>query len=382
MRESALPEPGRTHYVATHNDRQKEYPPLQRSHLIAAGITVFLIAYFAINTGLRKAAKDDTTEAVAESAVPEAVVQAASAVMHNVNIRAKGRTAPDKIVTVSAGTMGTVVSTPAQEGSFVRRGTLLCGLDVEARSARVKEAEAMRETARIDYEAARTLASKGLAPANQEAAALARVNAADAGVNAAKIEIGKTQIRAPFEGIFETRLAEAGDFLGMGEACGVLVDLSPVIVTAEVSEAEAGKLQPGLVGQARLIDGRTFPAKLRFVARTANTQTRTYLVEAELDTGKDVVAAGVSAQLMLPAGEVQATLISPALLTLADNGDVGVRYVEADSTVQFARVTVVEEVPGGAWVMGLPDRANIISMGQDYLAEGVTVTPVFATGAR
>jgi membrane fusion protein, multidrug efflux system len=358
---------------------------VQRSYIIAIGIFLALVAFFAISTVVRLvvgAGRNDAS-AVAEAAeVPQAVVQRASAVMHAVTVKAKGRTAPDKMVTVSSGTTGTVVSTPAREGSFVRRGTLLCGLDVEARNARVKEAEALRENARIDFEAARTLAAKGLAPANQETAARARLDATEAAVNAAKVELGKTQIRAPFDGVFETRLAETGDFLGPGAPCGVLVDLSPVVLTAEVSEADASKIKVGTLGRVTLADGRTYPGKVRYTARMANAATRTFLIEAELQSDSDTISAGASAEFAVAVGEVPATLITPALLTLSDDGDVGVRYVEANNTVQFAQVTVIEEVAGGAWVTGLPETANIVAMGQDYLAEGITVKPVTQTGAQ
>ena len=316
-----------------------------------------------------------------ESKVPEAIVEQVSSAMHAVMLEAKGRTAPDKVVTVKAGTTGTVVATPAQEGSFVRKGALLCGLDVEARSARVKEAEAQRDSALVDYEAARSLAAKGLTPANREASAKATLDATEAAVNAAKVELAKTQIRAPFGGVFETRLAEAGDFLAPGGACGVLVDMTPVIVAAEVSDDYAGRLEPGMNAMARLASGESFPARIRYVSRTASDQTRTFLIEAELDSGDAIVPAGVSAALILPVATVPATLISPALLTLSDSGELGVRYLEADDTVQFAPIKVIDEGVGGAWVTGLPDTARVISMGQDYLSEGVKVTPVPASGA-
>ncbi len=365
------------------NDLERRFR-LQRSHLIAGGITLALILYFVLSGLFRSGASRDAEAAPAakiEQEIPQAVITRVKSEVRDISLTAKGRTAPDKSVTVSAGTMGTVVSTPAIEGAFVRRGALLCGLDVEARSARVREAEALRETARIDFEAAKTLASKGLAPANQETAARARMDATEAAVNAAKVELGKTQIRAPFDGIFERRLAETGDFLGMGAPCGLLVDMSPVLVTAEMTEAEAGKLAPGALGEATLADGRKYPAKLRYVARTANAATRTYAIEAELDVGKDIVASGVSAEIKMPAGKSTATLITPAMLTLSDAGDVGVRFVDASNVVQFAKVSVVEESPAGAWVIGLPESASLIAMGQDYLAEGVRVTPVMQTGA-
>lgn len=359
-------------------------PQVNRSVLIAAIILAVILAYFGVRSAMRGSIS--TEQAVAEastrSETPQALVVEGQSQLHTIRISAKGRTAPDKSVTLKSGTSGTVVSTPVREGTFVKAGTLLCGLDVEARSARVKEAEAGRDAAKVDFEAAVTLAEKGLTPANRQASAKATLDAAEAAVNSAKVELGRTQIRAPFDGVFERRLAEAGDYLSPGGACGLLVDLDPVIISAEVTEAQAGLLQKDMPSEVLLADGRTFPAKLRFVARTANEQTRTFLIEAELETGDAMVAAGITASITIPAGDVQATLIKRSLLTLSDGGELGVRHVVEDDVVAFAPVNVIDETPQGAWVTGLPERVLLISMGQDYLNDGVTIKPVPAEGAR
>ncbi len=352
--------------------------------MIAAAILAVIVVYFGGRSLMRGSLGSEVAPPAATGPAPiaDAIVVTAESQLHQLRVAAKGRTAPDKSVTVKSGTAGTVISTPVREGTFVKQGTLLCGVDVEARSARVKEAEANRNAAKVDYDAAASLAAKGLAPANREAAARAALDAAEAAVNSAKVELGRTQIRAPFDGVFERRLAEAGDYLGPGSPCGLLVDLSPVIVAAEVTEAEAGLLQPGMTASVLLADGRTFPAKLRYVARTASDQTRTFPVEAELVTGDAQVAAGVTATLTVPAGEVQATLIARSLLTLSDSGQLGVRQVLADDTVSFVPIRVIDETPDGAWVTGLPAKTTLVAIGQDYLNDGVKVRPVAQGGAR
>ena len=90
----------------------------------------------------------------------------------------------------------------------------------------------------------------------------------------------------------------------------------------------------------------------------------------------------MTSELVVPVGDVPATLISAGLLTLNDAGQLGLRYVAEDDTVRFAPVAVVDETMDGTWVTGLPQTANLISLGQDYLSEGVKVTPVPATGAQ
>ena len=355
---------------------------MNQSVKIAIAILVGITVWFAGRSLVRGslAVPQEQVHMEEEIIVPDALVQDVVAETHSVVIPLKGRTEPDKTVTVKAGTTGTVVQTPAREGAFVKAGTLLCGLDVEARAARLQEAEAMRDAANIDYEAARQLAAKGLAASNQVAAAKASLDAATAGVNAARVELSKTQIRAPFDGIFETRLAEAGDFLSPGQACGVLVDMTPVIVAAEIAETHSGHILPGMTATARLASGQTFPAEIRYVSRTASERTRTFRIEATLETGDTPVAAGVTAQLHVPTREVLATLITPGLLTLSDAGVLGVRIVESDNTVHFAPIEIVDEADTGAWVTGLPEQARIIALGQDYLDEGLTVNPVPVSG--
>lgn len=352
--------------------------------MIAAAVLAVIVAYFGIRSAMRGSLGSEVApaETAGPADVAEAIVVPAESQLHQIKVGAKGRTAPDKSVTVKSGTAGTVISTPVREGTFVKQGTLLCALEVESRSARVKEAEAARDAAKVDFEAAVSLAAKGLTPANRQAAAQAQLDAAEAAVNSAKVELGRTQIRAPFDGVFEQRLAEAGDYLGPGSPCGLLVDLSPVILSAEVTEAEAGLLKPGMDATVLLADGRTFPAKLRYVARTASDQTRTFPIEAELVTGDATVAAGVTATMTVPAGDVQATLIARSLLTLSDSGQLGVRQVLEDDTVAFAPIRVIDETPEGAWVTGLPEKATLIAIGQDYLNDGVKVRPVAQGGAR
>lgn len=357
---------------------------MNRSIKIAAAILAVIVLYFGARSLMRGSISSEVVqpEVSSETPVADVIVVKATSQVHELKITAKGRTAPDKSVTVKSGTSGTVVSTPVREGTYVKRGALLCALDVEARSARVLEAEAARDAARVDFEAAVALAAKGLAPANREASAKAQLDAAEAAVNSAKVELGRTQIRAPFDGVFERRLAEAGDYLGPGSACGLLVDMDPVIVTAEVTDAQAGLLQSGMPATVLLADGRTFPAKLRYIARTASGPTRTFPVEAEIETGDAVVAAGVTATLTVPAGQLPATLIARSLLTLSDTGELGVRHVLADNTVRFAPVRVVDEAPEGAWVTGLPETVTLVAIGQDFLADGVKVKPVMQGGAR
>lgn len=80
----------------------------------------------------------------------------------------------------------------------------------------------------------------------------------------------------------------------------------------------------------------------------------------------------MTAQMRVPTGSEFAHLISPASLVLNDEGVVGIRIVENDF-VRFVPVNIVGEDPGGVWVGGAPERAQIITVGQEDVFEGQMV---------
>jgi multidrug efflux system membrane fusion protein len=55
-----------------------------------------------------------------------------------------------------------------------------------------------------------------------------------------------------------------------------------------------------------------------------------------------------------------------------------VRLVSDDGTAQFAPVTMLRDTADGVWLTGLPDAVNIITVGQDFVSDGVDVLPAYA----
>ena len=67
------------------------------------------------------------------------------------------------------------------------------------------------------------------------------------------------------------------------------------------------------------------------------------------------------------------------MLTLHDDGRLGIRHLTGDNVVTFSEVTIIDDASDGVWVTGLPQTATVISVGQDYLGEGALVDPVSET---
>lgn len=71
-----------------------------------------------------------------------------------------------------------------------------------------------------------------------------------------------------------------------------------------------------------------------------------------------------------------AHLVSPALLTLDDEGVVGIRTVGADGRVEFHAAEIVADETAGVWLAGLPETVTVITVGHEFVREGDKVEVV------
>ena len=98
----------------------------------------------------------------------------------------------------------------------------------------------------------------------------------------------------------------------------------------------------------------------------------------ELSDNRDFsIRSGLTVNARIGLGEVLAHLISPALFTLGDSGEIGVRTLDESNRVVFQTVSIVEDGPGGVWITGLPDTTNLITVGQESVSAGEIVEPVY-----
>jgi multidrug efflux system membrane fusion protein len=154
----------------------------------------------------------------------------------------------------------------------------------------------------------------------------------------------------------------------------------PFLAVGAVSEQDVGKLKVGAPASATLVSGENVNGKVYFVATKADSSTRTFRVEVELPNADARLRDGVSADIHIPVKQVEAMKISPGILVLNDNGIVGVRTVES-GMVHFKPVNIVSDGPEGMWVTGLSSGTTVITVGQEFVAEGSRVKAIPA-GAR
>ena len=347
----------------------------------------------------------------------------------------RGQTEAARQVDVRAETSSTVVSEPLRKGTFVEAGQEMCVLDpgtrnaslaeakarlVEARArsteaegrvpentARIAEAQARLEEALTNENVAVQLAEGGFASdtrvknaraavaaarASVEAAtagtsssaagidsARAGIESADAGVAAAEKELERLIIRAPFGGLLESDTAELGSLLQPGALCGTVIQLNPIMLVAFVPETEVDRITVGAPAGGRLSGsaGIQVQGNVTFLSRSADETTRTFRVEIEIPNPDLKIRDGQTAEILIASEGETAHLVPASALTLNDEGTLGLRIVDDNDRVAFKKVRLLRDTTEGIWISGLPQTADIIVRGQEYVTEGVQVAATF-----
>ncbi len=355
---------------------------MKSSYVIAGVIALAATGWMLSGQFGGATAQDAPPEGHSAAAPPAALarvrVQKMTASTIETLVQLKGHTWVHRRVAVPAQIDGVLEALPIERGSKVAAGTVLARISVDEREAALRQTKALVDQRRIEFNAAQALNAKGYQTQIRTAEARALLDNAEAQLKIAELQMADTAIRAPFDGIIETRHLELGAYVGRGDAVASLVDLDPIKIVVDLSERDIGKLGMGQLAQVHLLDGTPLSAVVTFIAPAGNATTRTFRVELEAENKDGHIREGLTAEVRLPLGQAMAHKISPAIMTLSDNGRIGVKIVE-QGLVRFVAVTLVRDEADGVWVSGLPQHATIITVGQDFVKDGQPVEAIDAT---
>ena len=349
---------------------------INSSYLFAGAAVIAIVLWFMVNSKeAREAPPRPKTTITVEKTVPTVVFEYRDAVEHQNKFELFGRSEANREVSIAARTIGTVTEIPVSKGQKVSRGTLVCRQDVASRQAVLEQAQAVLKSREADLKATLTLVEKGYKSSASIDAERAGVDGAKASVKQAEVELNNVNMRAPFSGIFDEQHIEIGDYLSPGQACGTLVELNPLIVAIDLTENQVGFISSGQEASVALVTGENLTGKVRFIESKANASTRTFRTEIAVPNPSYTLKGGVTATVSIKTGTAMAHNIPSKLLSLNDNGNVGVRYLDDDDIVRFATVKTIDEDANGVWVTGLPDSTRLITQGQNFAPIGTQANP-------
>lgn len=317
-----------------------------------------------------------------ESAAPRSVrIETITATNEPIEVSLRGRTKASATVSVVAQTTGIVQAVSVKKGDSVKAGDLICTLDQGARKLAVAQAQAAVDQAQTAFESNAALVKKGLAAENTALASQAQLAGAKTALENAQLELSRTEIRTDVAGVVQDPLAEVGTMLAAGTPCATVVQLNPMLFVAQIPEARMAYARLGLDAKITTITGAAASGKVTYIAATADDATRSFPVEISIANDDGKILNGVTADAIVNLGNAPVHILPQSVLTLDDEGVLGIRTVEEGNKVAFHAVTIIKDTRDGVWVVGLPFKINVITVGQEYVQPGQIVDAKTADGS-
>ena len=347
---------------------------MQTKHLVALGLVALLLIWFA--TGTIRSSRDAAppVNEVATSALATTVeVRELKVEDYQAEIPVQGYLRPWEQVELRARVSGQVVELPVAQGTEVEAGTLLIELDPEDRQARVNQLIADVELAEVELAGAQRLERDDLVSETERLRLAANLARAQAELEAAQLQLDYTQIRAPFNGLYDRRLVDRGDYLQPGQDVLVFADISTLRGVASVPQPRIGSLREGLSVIVELLDGQQLTGEVIYFSRIGDAQTRSFQIEVAVENPERHAVAGSSANLRIKLDPQQVHRIPPSLLRLDGDGRTMVRVVNQEDIVEEIQVDVLSMTRDRAMVANLPARVRVVSQGAGLVAAGEEV---------
>jgi len=340
-------------------------------------IIVALVVFFLV---IKKGAENSADESSSESGedVQKAKdlplpVKVTTAEKGNlvIKLKAPGEAVTNKKIAMKAEVSGVIQRLNVEESQHVKQGDLLVQLDDREYRLNLERADAERlsklsiiliekkfgelgeipvssdrekiQKAKGEYDNASELFRKGLisrknfeqASADYELALIEsgekkdEILAASKGltqseveVKKARLDLEKTEIRAPFSGIITDIKISPQEHLSSGRELFSLVDISRIQVYAKVLESEIGRLQVGREVEIKFsaYPDKIFKGRTKAISPIINPEDKTCKVVIEVDNPREEIKPGMHAEIEIPAEIYKDRLLIPQEAVLVRSG--------------------------------------------------------------
>ena len=351
----------------------------ERPYIIAIIITVVLVVWMA--SGLMQAQEIPNEKSEHSVIVPKVKVETMYAKIISDTVALYGRTEPDRVTTLKAEISGKIEQVLAKRGAKVEKGQVIVKLEINDLESQLAQAKALLTQREIEHQGALKLSADGYQGKVQVSSAAANLAAVKAQIKRLNIDIANTVIRAPFDGVLNTRYVEQGDYVQSGDDIAMIADLDPLIVRAHVSENNIGQLIVGQKAKIRLLNHENLAGQVRYIASVADDATNTFKIEIAIANNDSDLLAGLSSEVNINLDEMPAIKVSPALLALDEQGNIGVKTVE-DGHVKFTAINIIKSEKDGIWLSGLGQQTDIITLGQGFVRAGDKVEAIFSKASN
>jgi membrane fusion protein, multidrug efflux system len=304
---------------------------------------------------------------------------------------------------------GVIKEVSFKEGSFVKAGDLLYKIDdatyvasLDEAKAALEKAEASVPSAEANFQRYERLANTGVSQKDYETAqatlleAKASVAESRASLQTAQINLGFTEVRAPFDGVTSATNYSIGNLVTASQTDSLMTlrKINPIYIKLNESSVNllrlraaiaAGNLNsnPDDVNKAdirlTMEDGTEYPSvgKIDMSEMAVSTTTGTVSIRTLFDNPRNMILPGMYVRATITVGEEGGYSIPQRAATRNAEGDLTAKFVTADNKVE-TRTFTSSKLSGNNWLVtdNVKDGDKLIVDGFQWIGEGATVKPI------
>ncbi|MFZ2054919.1 MAG: efflux RND transporter periplasmic adaptor subunit [Candidatus Aminicenantales bacterium] len=295
-------------------------------------------------------------------------------------------------VQVTARVAGVVDRVLFAEGNFAEVGRVLVEIEPERYKLAVEAAQAAYEKAlasKADAEAGlkrrQTVVGEtpGLIPGEEietwktkVLVAASEVAQTKAALDQAKLNLRDAYVRAPFNGIIQTRTVQTGQYVQVGTVLATLVRRDPLLLRFKVPDRDAARIEVGKAANFRVREvDREFTSKIVHVAESADESSRMVDITAEIkESGEEILRPGSFAEVSVPvSGAREAPVVPQTAVRPSERGFLAY-VVENGAAVERVLTLGMRTAEGLVEVTsGLSAGEVLVVRGAEALRDGVPV---------
>lgn len=269
---------------------------------------------------------------------------------------------------------GRIIDLKLQEGTFVRKGTLLAKINDADLQAQLRRTTLNLELAQIREERQRQLLENRAISQQDYDIMLNEVNTIMAEIDLIKANIAKTEVVAPFDGMVGLRNVSEGAFVSVGQQLATLQNLDRIRIDFSVPERYAASVKTGdTIRFTRQGSSDTYKAVISAIEPRIDPNTRTLSIRATASNPGRRILPGAFAQITYSLSEISDAMLVPSESIIPELGQTFV-FVLRDGAAH--RVPVLTGIRTDTQVQitdGLVPGDSVLVTGILQLRQGMAV---------
>lgn len=306
-----------------------------------------------------------------------------------------GHTEPVESVNIRPRTSGYIQEVRFQSGQLVKKGDVLFVIDPRLYQATFDQRKAEYDQAKSESDRTAQLLANNAISAEEAEARKARAEVAKAALDAARLDLEFTEVRAPIDGRVSRALLTEGNYVsgtaGSASLLTTIVSVGPIYVYADIDEDTLLKFN-ALVNSKKLgnADGGKIPVELQLADESEfphqgyiesfdnklDPATGSILLRAVFPNNDGRIVPGLFARIRIPLSERHPALLVDERAIGTDQANKFVLTLTPTNTVQYQAVELGPLIDGQRVVRsGLDAGEQIVMNGLARVRPGMSVTP-------